>query len=69
MSMAWGHDQPRLSWVGAKAQVQQGDTRKNSSGHGPEHTRALRDNIGFEAEQATVPSEQKLLENKPDDNL
>jgi hypothetical protein len=61
MSLAWGHDQPRLSWVGGKLFPQSGDSRKNSSGHGPEHTRAVRENVGVEIEQAVLRADQKLL--------
>jgi hypothetical protein len=36
----FGHDIPRLSWIGAKTFPQHGISRKNQSGHGPEHAEA-----------------------------
>jgi hypothetical protein len=48
----FGHDAPRLSWLNAKTFPQQGDSRKNRSGHAPEETEARVENgIGVLARQ------------------
>ena len=40
----FGRDIPRLSWLNAKNYPQQGDSRKNRSGHAPEETDARIEN-------------------------
>ena len=40
----FGHDAPRLSWLNGKTYPQQGDSRKNRSGHAPEETDARIEN-------------------------
>ena len=48
----FGHDAPRLSWINAKTFPQQGDSRKNRSGHSPEEREARVENgIGVLARQ------------------
>ncbi len=48
----FGHDAPRLSWLNGKTYPQQGDSRKNRSGHAPEETDARIENgIGVLARQ------------------
>ena len=51
--------QPRLSWLGAKQYKQQGDSRKNRSGFGPEHTEAIPENasriLAKEIDKALMP--------------
>ena len=48
----FGRDIPRLSWLNAKTFPQQGDSRKNRSGHAPEETDARIENgIGVLARQ------------------
>jgi hypothetical protein len=48
----FGRDIPRLSWLNAKTFPQQGDSRKNRSGHAPEETDARVENgIGVLARQ------------------
>ena len=48
----FGRDIPRLSWLNAKTYPQQGDFRKNRSGHAPEETEARVENgIGVLARQ------------------
>jgi hypothetical protein len=48
----FGHDAPRLSWLNAKTFPQQGDSRKNRSGHSPEERKARVENgIGVLARQ------------------
>ena len=48
----FGHDAPRLSWLNGKTYPQQGDSRKNRSGHAPEETEARVENgIGVLARQ------------------
>ena len=48
----FGRDIPRLSWLNAKTYPQQGDSRKNRSGHAPEETDARIENgIGVLARQ------------------
>jgi hypothetical protein len=51
MSRAFGHDIPRLSWIGAKTYSQQGDSRKNHSGNAMEHTAANKINLVRTAER------------------
>jgi hypothetical protein len=52
MAHPFGHDAPRLSWLNAKTYPQQGDSRKNRSGHAPEETDARVENgIGVLARQ------------------
>lgn len=41
----FGHDIPRLSWLGAKTFVQHGMSRTNQSGHGMEHVEANKTNF------------------------
>jgi hypothetical protein len=40
----FGRDIPRLSWLNAKNYSQQGDSRKNRSGHAPEEAAARVEN-------------------------
>ena len=48
----FGRDIPRLSWLNGKTYPQQGDSRKNRSGHAPEETDARIENgIGVLARQ------------------
>jgi hypothetical protein len=48
----FGHGAPRLSWLNAKTFPQQGDSRKNRSGHAPEERDARIENgIGVLARQ------------------
>jgi hypothetical protein len=48
----FGHSAPRLSWLNAKTSPQQGDSRKNRSGHSPEEREARVENgIGVLARQ------------------
>jgi hypothetical protein len=48
----FGHDVPRLSWLNVKTFPQQGDSRKNRSGHAPEERDARIENgIGVLARQ------------------
>jgi hypothetical protein len=48
----FGHDAPRLSWLNVKIFPQQGDSRKNRSGHSPEEREARTENgIGSLARQ------------------
>jgi hypothetical protein len=48
----FGHDAPRLSWLNGKTYPQQGDSRKNRSGHGSEERDARVENgIGVLARQ------------------
>ena len=48
----FGHDAPRLSWLNGKTYPQQGDSRKNRSGHAPEETDArIEKGIGVLARQ------------------
>ena len=48
----FGRDIPHLSWLNAKTYPQQGDSRKNRSGHAPEETDARVENgIGVLARQ------------------
>ncbi len=35
---------PRLAWLGGKTYIQQGDSRRNRSGFGPEHAEAIPEN-------------------------
>ena len=52
MAHPFGHDAPRLSWLNGKTYPQQGDSRKNRSGHAPEETDARIENgIGVLARQ------------------
>ena len=44
MAHPFGHDAPRLSWLNAKTYPQQGDSRKNRSGHAPEEAAARVEN-------------------------
>jgi hypothetical protein len=44
MSQPFGHNPPRLSWLGGKTFQHSGNTRKNRPGRKPEHTAALVDN-------------------------
>lgn len=50
---------PRLSWLGAKQYKQQGDSRKNRSHFGPEHTAAIPENasriLAKEIDKALLP--------------
>jgi hypothetical protein len=65
----FGHDAPRLSWLNAKTFPQQGDSRKNRSGHAPEEREARVENsIGALARQemkdrvdAMRPKEEPVL--------
>ena len=52
MAHPFGHDVPRLSWLNAKTFPQQGDSRKNRSGHAPEESEArIGNGIGALARQ------------------
>lgn len=55
---------PRFAWLGAKQYKQSGDSRKNRSGHGPEHSQAIVENAsrGFakEVNKALAPSPEHV---------
>lgn len=50
MSLAWGHDAPRLSWLGGKQYAQHGSPRRGNSGHAPEHAEANKTNLKMTAD-------------------
>ena len=60
MSRAFGHDIPRLSWIGAKTYSQQGDSRKNHSGNAMEHAVANSINLLMAADVLAHIGEQPL---------
>ena len=52
MAQPFGHDIPKLSWLGGKTYPTHFDSRKNHSGHKPEETEARIENgIGVLARQ------------------
>jgi len=68
MSRPFGHDIPRLSWIGAKTYAQHGASRKNQSGHAPEHAEANQINLKMTADalanSETLPAQPLLTEGK-----
>jgi hypothetical protein len=50
----------RLFWVGLKSQPSSLGSKRNRSGQRTEHTQALRDNIGFDIEQAVANNQKQL---------
>ena len=62
MSRPFGHDIPRLSWVGAKTFAQQGLSRKNASSNAPEHAAANLFNFTMAASDfASIEDQPKQL--------
>lgn len=51
MAQHFGSDIPRLSWLGAKTFPQHGSSRRNQSGHGPEHAEANREYLKRSADE------------------
>ena len=68
MSRPFGHDIPRLSWIGAKTFAQHGPSRRNRSGNAQEHAAANKTNLLMTAEKLaaieTQPNQLLLTEGK-----
>jgi hypothetical protein len=50
MAQPFGHDIPRLSWLGAKSYAQHASSRKNKSGNAMEHAAANKINLKMTAD-------------------
>ena len=62
MSRPFGHDIPRLSWVGAKTFTQNGPARNNASSNAPEHAAANLFNFSMVASDfANIEDQPKQL--------
>jgi hypothetical protein len=61
MAQPFGHDIPRLSWIGAKTFAQHGISRKNHPGHSTEHAAANQTNLLMAAD-ALSPAQPLLTE-------
>ena len=58
MSQPFGHDIPRLSWIGAKTFAQHGSSRRNRSGNAPEQAAANKTNLLMAADALAHIGEQ-----------
>jgi hypothetical protein len=60
MARPFGHDIPRLSWIGAKTFSQHGSSRRNRSGNAMEHAAANKTNLLLAAEVLAHIGEQPV---------
>jgi hypothetical protein len=61
MAQPFGHDIPRLSWIGAKTYKQHGLSRSGNSGHGMEHAAANKENLLRTAEVLAHIEDQPVI--------